>query len=151
MTKAEAIKLLQSIPDGELLFIVRGSHPAAPEAVREFARRVLHTARFSGKVMQAGKDITAQLRDEARQIADDTFAVAERMESALRKGGLERMAGEHVIGLPDVFPDGTETAPRLEDGTAPRLVTTDEPSDASPNRRAVKQVAKKAAKTRRVR
>jgi hypothetical protein len=85
MNKDEAIKVIQDLPDDEELFIVRGSHPAAPETLREFARRELHRSRLD----EAG---TPSLQRQARLVADEVFSIADRMEhrqTALRDKALE--------------------------------------------------------------
>jgi hypothetical protein len=64
---------LEGIPDDELVFVVRGSHPAAPETLRTFAQQVLKIERYS-------RLSSEESRAEARRIADETFALADRME-----------------------------------------------------------------------
>lgn len=86
MGRDEAIAALQDIPDGEEILIVRGSHPAAPETLREYARRILHMERI------AYYSNPRQQRD-ARAEADRVFAMADRMEQQQGERNLnERIA-----------------------------------------------------------
>jgi hypothetical protein len=78
--RAAAIAALSSIPEDEPIFIIRGSDPAAPETLREHARRTLHIARRTIGTLSAQKD--------ARAFADKAFALADRME-ALQVGQAE--------------------------------------------------------------
>jgi hypothetical protein len=73
--KAHRAAQLADIPEDEPVLIVRGSHPAAPETVREFARRVLHHERWAGRAS------TEETQRDARQLADRAFALADQMEA----------------------------------------------------------------------
>lgn len=76
MTKRELLEsALADVPDDEQLFIVRGSHPAAAETLREFARRTLHYE------LHRGKSSTAETQAEARRAADDAFTMADLMDA----------------------------------------------------------------------
>lgn len=91
MTKREALEsALADVPDDELIFVVRGSHPAAPETLRTFAQRVLALETIAMKQ-------TPESKAAARKLANDVFAMADRMEAheanapvreAERKAGL---------------------------------------------------------------
>jgi hypothetical protein len=133
MTKADAIAALAEIPDDELVFVVRGSHPAAPETVREFGRRVLHAARWGARA--GTPELIEQSRraaSEARVLADRAFAMADLMEQQQRRAG--PMPGEHVARGPD--PAAAVAEPQS------KPVTTDKPPD-QPTARAPRTSAKR--------
>lgn len=99
MTKDEVAKLLADIPDYELLFVVRGTHPAAPETLREYARRVLHYQRISGYPETIeGAEIAAKAQAQARAEANDAFTMADMMEQT-HDVHVKRMADERRVGL----------------------------------------------------
>lgn len=87
MTKTELLNAIASWPDDELFFVIRGSNPAAPEALREYARRVLYVERMSqvsvpsGSTKEAVRRIAADRKETARLDADAAFALADRMEA----------------------------------------------------------------------
>lgn len=95
MNKTEITKLFEDVADEELLFLVRGSSPAAPETLREYGRRVLHYARLLHAI-----NSTAQ--KAARTEANEAFALADAMEAA--QGNLIRLA-EDAAGLTAANPE----------------------------------------------
>lgn len=87
MTKRELLEAIATWPDDELFFVVRGSNPAAPETLREYARRVLHVERMSqtrvpdNSTKEEGKRIFSERMQKARADADAACAMADRMEA----------------------------------------------------------------------
>lgn len=65
---------LADVPDDEPLLVLRGSNPAVPEAVRNYAQNVLAIERRSGRSTDA-------TRAEARKQADAAFALADEMQN----------------------------------------------------------------------
>lgn len=102
MTKEELLADIQTWPDGELFFVLRGSNLATPEAIREYARRVLHINRMSGLSVPSGTTKTqgAKLQrerdDEARKNADAAFQLADRMQQLAPEWIAE---AETLVGL----------------------------------------------------
>lgn len=81
MNKDLLVQTLADVPDDELVFIVRGSNPAAPETLREFARRTLHYQKLRQYSLdEAGAEQAKKEAGEARVTADEAFAMADRME-----------------------------------------------------------------------
>lgn len=88
MTKKEMLEsALADVPDDELIFVLRGSNPAAPEALREYARRVLYVERMAQTRVPDNSSkadvrrIVAERQQQARADADAAFAMADRMEA----------------------------------------------------------------------
>lgn len=99
MTKRELLdSSLADVPDDELVFVVRGSHPAAPETLREYGRRVLHYERLKQyPLSDEGAQLAKAGAVRARSDADAAFNMADRME----QGDVhqQRMVDERRAGL----------------------------------------------------